>query len=280
MRLVMTLLCRNEADIIASTIRFHFDRGVDTILVTDNASSDGTGEILAGFAAKGRVRLLREPSLDHDQAAWVSRMARLATEELAADWLIHGDADEFFWPEAGDLKQTLAGVPHDVKALAVERTNFLPPPAAADPSAPFHQLQTIRERHSLNSLGLPLPPKVIHRAHPEARISDGNHAVTVAGQPLATVPAEGLEILHFPVRSYRQLERKIREGAEALERNRRIAPEVGNTWRSLYHNEFLKGRLPQYYAGLRPDPEAIERGLRQGSLIRDERLRQALAHRG
>ena len=36
MQLAMTLLCRNEADIIASTIRFHLDRGIDVMIVTDN----------------------------------------------------------------------------------------------------------------------------------------------------------------------------------------------------------------------------------------------------
>jgi hypothetical protein len=280
MRLVMTLLCRNEADIIASTVRFHLDRGVDTILVTDNASTDGTGDILAGFAAGGRVRVLQEPGLDHDQAVWVTRMAKLASKELGADWLIHGDADEFWWPAEGDLKSVLAAVPAEEEALAVERTNFLPPAPGDDPSRPFHQRQILRERRSCNALGLPLPPKVCHRAHPTASMSDGNHAVAVAGRPLQARPARGLEILHFPVRSYRQLERKIREGAEALERNARIAPEVGNTWRSLYRNELQQGRLPAYYAGLRPDEAAIEEQLRQGSLIRDTRLQQALAGHG
>ena len=45
-RLVMTVLVKNEADIIESNIRFHADQGVDGFLVMDNASEDDTPDIL------------------------------------------------------------------------------------------------------------------------------------------------------------------------------------------------------------------------------------------
>ena len=43
-RVVMTLLCWNESDIIAEHVTFHLSMGVDFILATDNVSSDRTVE--------------------------------------------------------------------------------------------------------------------------------------------------------------------------------------------------------------------------------------------
>ena len=277
MRLILTLLCRNEVDVINSTVAFHLRHGVDLIIATDNGSNDGTTAILEGYQRQGRLKLIHEPSHSHDQAVWVTHMARLAATEHRADWVIHGDADEFWWPSGGDLKAALAAAPVDAEALQVERRNFLPPPVDIDPATPFHQGQTIRERQSLNSVGRPLPAKVCHRAHSGISVSDGNHAVTLQGRRLQAQACSCIEILHFPVRSYAQLERKIREGAEALARNKRVSPAVGSTWRHLYENHLLPGTLPAYYAGLRPDPAALATALEEGGLVEDRRLQQALA---
>ena len=280
MRVILTLLCRNEADIIASTVEFHLRRGVDMILVTDNGSTDDTLPILEAFQRQGVLRLLHEPSHTHDQAVWVSRMSRLAAQEYGADWVIPCDADEFWWPRSGSFKSELACIPSDQMALAVKRVNFLPP-AADDPAGlPFHQSQILRDHISRNSLGDPLPGKVCHRGHGAITVADGNHGVYIGGVAVPSHPHDGMEILHFPVRSYAQLERKIREGAQALARNTRVAPEVGLTWRRLYSDYLLKGTLPDYYASLRPDADTLANALASGQLLEDRRLQQEFARLG
>lgn len=276
MKVVLTLLCRNEADIVASTVEFHLSRGVDFIIATDNGSTDGTTEILDGYQRQGVLRLLHEPSHTHDQAVWVSRMARIAAEEYAADWVIPCDADEFWWPRAGSFQAELARVPAEQMAIQVERFNFLPPAEDIETHLPFHQRQILRERRSLNSVGDPLLPKVCHRAHPGITVSDGNHDIYLNGQLQLCRRHEGLQILHFPVRSYRQFELKIRQGAQALASNPRLAPQIGITWRRLYSEHLLSGTLPDYYAALRPQPEALAASLASGELVEDRRLQQAL----
>ena len=62
MRLVMTLLARDEADVVDAQIAFHLHAGVDFVVATDNASSDGTTEILERYERAGVLRLIREPA--------------------------------------------------------------------------------------------------------------------------------------------------------------------------------------------------------------------------
>ena len=101
----MTLLVRDERDIVEEHLAFHLAAGVDEVIVTDHASTDGTEEILERYAADGRVRVLRETEGPFRQREWVTRMARLAATEHGADWVINGDADEFWWPRGGSLQE-------------------------------------------------------------------------------------------------------------------------------------------------------------------------------
>ena len=277
MMLVLTLLCRDEADILDSMLRFHLAQGVDRIIATDNGSVDGSLEILQRYEKRGQLTLLQEPKHTHDQAVWVTRMARMAAE-MGADWVINSDADEFWWPQQGNLHSALAKLPKSVEGVLVDRTNFLPPPRDVEDNRPFYQRQTLRERVSHNSLGDPLPAKLIHRGDPEIAVTDGNHNAVCNGQTIATIRDACIEILHVPIRSYSQLERKIRQGAEALERNNRVTPNIGNSWRKIYANHLRKGSLPAYYDSLRPNPTTIAAQLIRGELINDRRLQKALGN--
>jgi hypothetical protein len=67
----------------------------------------------------------------------------MACTEFAADWVINSDADEFWWPERGDLKEALAEVPASCDAVSVERVNF--PPRRSANGGSFAELMVVRE---------------------------------------------------------------------------------------------------------------------------------------
>ena len=53
--LALTLVVRDESDILAANLDYHFAQGVDVILVVDHGSSDGTAEILRAYEQAGRL---------------------------------------------------------------------------------------------------------------------------------------------------------------------------------------------------------------------------------
>jgi hypothetical protein len=266
------LLVRDEADIVSSNIDFHLDQGVDFIIATDNLSVDGTADVLHSYERRGVLHYIHQADDDYAQHRWVTHMARLACTEYAADWVMNNDADEFWWPEHGDLKQVLNAVPLCCDAIAIERVNF--PPRVMREGGFFADAMTVRERHSLNVFGQPLPRKVCHRAFADIEVEQGNHAVRRHGHPLAAEPGL-ITILHFPMRSYRQFANKIVKGGAAYQRNSDLPVELGATWRHLYEL-WRRGELTAFYQASVLDDAAIGRGLTEGRLVLDERVRTAL----
>ncbi|MGH3077396.1 MAG: glycosyltransferase family 2 protein [Gaiellaceae bacterium] len=272
MKLVMTLLARDEADIVESWLAFHLNAGADFVIATDNRSEDGTTEILERYAREGHLHLIREPGEDLRQDEWVTRMARLAATEFAADWVINSDADEFWWPRGASLSEMLAAVPERYGTVSGFLRTFAPRPGEVD----FAERMTVRFSalapiNDPASLYKPIR-KVLHRAHPEIRLTRGNHAVV--DSPFA--PLRGwfpVEVFHFPIRSLAQCEHKTRLQGTAFEKYV-DRPPTG------YHARMFaalrEGRMAEHYDSLVISDGELERGRADGRLVVDTRLRDAL----
>jgi hypothetical protein len=203
-RIIMTLLCRDEEDIIGYNIAYHLAQGVDFVIVTDNASRDRTPRLLERFVQRGQLHLLRQPELTHQQGKWVSRMARMAAVKFDADWVINNDADESWLAEQGTVLDALEAVPRGTDCLEVPRVDMLPPHGTAER---FYESMTVhlgsgRAVHGNQA------PKVCHRAYPDIRVAQGNHFVLRGGARLAEERDHALGIVHYPLRSPAQLERR------------------------------------------------------------------------
>lgn len=241
MKLGMTLLVRDEEDIIEWNLRYHLSMGIDHFIVTDNLSVDGTPEVLRRYRQRGVLTLLHESSDDYSQDRWVTRMAELAQAEQNVDWLLHSDADEFWWPgHYTNLKEAFSTVPPGVRAIEVERHNYLGP--ADHNGEPFFDRMVYRQANSVNALGDPLPPKVAHRPVKAPHVRQGNHIVSDENGVVTAGVLEGLSILHFPARTPDQLRNKIANGGAAYRRNTRLGPAVGLAWRTMY-SHLLAGRF-------------------------------------
>ena len=295
MTLVMTLKVRDEEDVIEDNLRFHRALGVDFFVVMDNGSVDRTPEILARYEAAGLAHVLQDESGDLRTlgAEWYTRMGRMAATEFGADWVIHNDADEFWWPLTGNLKQALTAVPERFGAVVAPRTEFVGRP---DGPGSFAERLVVREAHSS------LQPKVAHRADPDVVVLHrGAHDVASAANGdlwralrppgravhrsvrgtedgpgdgdmeirLVWAPTWPLRIFHFPLRSFQQFQRRteisLRHGGFR---------DSGRFRRLRRHYE--EGRLEELYAELIWDDAAVEEGIRDGQLVRDERLAKLL----
>jgi hypothetical protein len=267
MKLILTLLARDEEDIIRENILFHLNHGVDFIIATNNDSVDGTADIFNEFEKQGVLKSIYEPGNDHSQWRWVTKMARLAAEKYKADWVINSDADEFWYPAGSDLKGALQNVADEISVLEVDRHDFVP---VDDIDKPFYERMIYRKKVSLNSLGEPLPPKVIHRAMPDVVMFQGNHKL-IAPENLKKQKAINIEILHFPIRTYAQYQEKIVWGSQAVERNLELGKGICRTWRVLYQ-KYLEGGFEDYYRSIEYSPERIASELETGDIILDKRL--------
>lgn len=259
----MTMIVRDEDDVLEANLVHHLSQGADLVLVTDHRSTDGTPEILDAYARAGHVRVIRETGEDYLQQQWQQRMARMAATELGADWVIGVDADEFWWPSAGTVAEALAAIDERYGIVSAPRPEFAPRP---EDGRFFADRMVVREAVSSATL------KVAHRAHPEVVLGHANHYVEGAG--LVCAPAWPLRILHFPLRSLAQFEKRIAHRInEPARRSGSLPP--GSELRTAYE----EGRLAEAYTERVLSEEEAEAGVREGHLKEDTRLQRFLEAR-
>ena len=100
MTIALLLTLDEMARDVDQLLAFHRGAGVDTVV----AAGSGAHDALESYERDG---FLRRAGAD----ASPTDLARLAVDELGADWLIPGSPDELWWPRGETLRDVLAVIP-------------------------------------------------------------------------------------------------------------------------------------------------------------------------
>jgi hypothetical protein len=263
-RIVLTLVVRDEVDIVDAQIAYHLNAGVEVVVATDHQSEDGTTAVLEGYERLGLLHLQRV-SGPVCEDVWRTDMARYAARELGADWVINTDADEFWVPRRGSIREAFAAVPAEFGAVEAVSRHFVPRP---DDERRFGDRMTLRFSADA-PLNDPLSPyrphgKVAHRGDRDVVVHHGAHRVE---GPVPLVGWHPFDVFHFPYRSLEQYERKT-------VRRARGDSQLGQYVRGLNAHE--QGRVREVYGAMVVDGDEATRGVEAGSLVEDTRLRDVL----
>jgi glycosyltransferase involved in cell wall biosynthesis len=221
----------DEADLVVPAIEHLYRIGTDHVIVFDMGSTDGTLEAVEQLAGP-RLDLVR---LTND-TPW-DKLARLTVESVKrvpADWVLFLDADEFWLPATGSLRDCAALSGHD--CVTVDRHNVV-----ATPSGPLMPLPPVPEAYSSIYLytrkipnfrqhmeqnpdtpwisGVPVP-KVISRTAFIQSVTMGAHDIATAdGQAARRARARDLVVAHLPVSTSRRFHRRITNISDFLRLN-------------------------------------------------------------
>lgn len=218
-KVVVVAMVANEADIIEAFVLENL-RFADHMIIACHRPLDGTREILGALVARGLpLRIHDIQTLAFDKTGNIHRLVCEAVEDLAADWVIPLDADEFLdVPDRTGFEAALAtlGPTHGW----VPWLNHVP--TAMDDPAEQHPLKRIQHRYAYP---IPSPAdnvfvwKVLLRSElirPYLRryeLMKGAHRLVFRGtnepchQPITVL--EGVFLRHFPVRSSEQMALKV-----------------------------------------------------------------------
>jgi glycosyltransferase involved in cell wall biosynthesis len=227
---------KDEVELIGASIAHLRRIGVGHIAVADYGSTDGTLDVVSDELAAGDVSLTHvDPDHVVDYATASAHDLALA-QATGAEWVILLDADEFWIPASGSLRDCAALGQADV--VTVDRFNVAVTPhhllMPAD-LCPRHygslQVLTRRvpdfkafvEQHPLEPFVTVVPgPKVVARRAVMRGVTPGGHDVLHEPRAARRTVAADLIVAHVAFSSFGRFERKVANIRGELARHPRL----------------------------------------------------------
>ncbi len=271
----MTLVVRDEADIIAANLDYHLAQGVDAIIVTDHGSTRRHNRNSRKLCARpGRTRDSATRRSGITRAVASPRWQSLPASAFAADWIIHTDADEFWWAGRRLAARRLRCDPGRVWR-ATGMASLQLPASARRRSGPSRTGLSYATRSLSTGSGNPLEPKVAPPPRPGRR-HRSRQSLLVGGTLKQLPHADMLEIFIFrPAvgRSSSARSSSLGTATSKLDRSHQRSARDQLAMLEIHR----RGELAQRYAYMIPAPEQLAHGLEEKRYVVDRRLQQFLA---
>jgi glycosyltransferase involved in cell wall biosynthesis len=280
MRIGAHLGVKDEVELIEGALAHLRAIGVDLIIACDMGSTDGTLDVLERHRGEEGF-LLAHNSDEQRTDVWLQNNAELA-QQADVDWVMFVDADEYWIPASGSLRDCPDLASADV--LAVARYNIplasdgplMPNPIAIDrydelllitdaiPAFRTH----LRENDTTPWIrGVPIP-KVIARRERIGGLVDGMHDILPMGSaPLKRSRPRDLVIAHLPFTTRSRFRRKVDNIRRAIAlHDEYLGQDLAWHWRRWLEMD-EQGRLDEEFDRTVFDAATIER-LRSERVIR------------
>jgi len=287
--IVMTILVKDEIDIIEANIRTHAKLGVDAFVVMDNNSTDGTREKLDELAKEFEITIIDEKGL-YNQAKWMKKLSSTAKNKYNPKWVINNDADEFWIPKDNrTLKEILDNTSGAV--LTCQRYNMVLDESVSNGNffdAEYHVHNPVYYRKE-TQLTQDYPSIVLSKIGPKV-ITDPKGLLIIRGGNHKALHLRNLwdywrsydkikrfpyiEVFHFVIRSWEQFEKHIKIRKRLLEDKKhvRMGPHY-RRWVKLYN----EGRLKEEFENrIIFKNDAMEVFKRYGIVQRDTRIKDII----
>ena len=273
-RVVMTLLIRNEQDLIAENILFHHKQGIDQFIVMDNLSDDESLKIVKDLALFIPIKVISQNEDNFKQSRWVKSMEQEASLQYKADWIINNDADEFWIFPGLDVKNYLKSFPKDICCVELQRHNAVLIEEHYWEGFDAHPCSNILfEKESFNPKGEPLPNRFLYRASKNITVEQSNHNIN--RQEGEIVKCNNAKILHFPHRSFKDYQAKIRTRGSTFENNKDLNLSISHKWRE--DNKIIeKDELFAFWSRLKYSLKDCISAEKNGDIFREPLLKDEL----
>jgi hypothetical protein len=283
----MTILVKDEADIIKANIQTHAKLGVDSFVVMDNDSTDGTREILEELKKDIEITIVDEKGL-YNQAKWMKKLAGIAKSQNAS-WVINNDADEFWIPKGDkNLKELLS---FKGSVLTCQRYNMILDENSKNgnffdseyrvENPIFYKKDNQLEQEKVSIVLTKIGPKVITNPKGLLMIRGGNHKALHLGNLRdyfknydKIKKFDEIEVFHYPIRSYEQFEKNIQNRKRLLEDKKHIkmGPHY-RRWVKIYNEGKLKEEFENRVAFNQNEIDVLSK---YGILRRDENIKNII----
>lgn len=203
-KIVMTLLIRDDLDILTENLLFHHEMGVDSFILMDGRPSGDSADLMEILPRDLGLDIRHASSALSARDQWVAEMTRLALDTHAADWVLNGAPDMFWVPRQGTLRTLLAGLSPGTDAI---RTAHYGAVVVCDGGEPLagnaHPRSSILfERSNREGSDRPRVQNLLHRSYGAVQLQD------ITADEDSSTEAQ-ISILHYPYRSLEQFARRI-----------------------------------------------------------------------